>query len=164
MSNPAPIQASHELVKAVYRNYAAYHQHPVNIAIHAVCVPLIILSIIGLLNLIPSPIPIGYIVPVVFIAYYVLMCPRLLPVSAALLAVLIGIDQFFQHFASSIYWLINVLLFFVCWALQFWGHKLEGNRPAFIENRNLIFHGPFMAAILALGHLFPRLIPLEMKT
>lgn len=164
MSSPPPIQDSQQLMKALYRNYNAYHQHPVNIAIHAVCVPLIILSMIGLLNLIPSPIPIGYFVPVVFITYYMVMCSRLLPVAMALFGVLIGVDQFLQYFATSFYWLINVLLFSVCWAMQFWGHRLEGNKPAFIENRNLLFHGPFMAAILALGHLFPRLIPFEMKS
>ena len=164
MSSPAPIQNSHQLMKAVYRNYSAYHQHPVNIAIHAVCVPLIILSIIGLLNLIPSPLPIGYVVPVAFIAYYAVMCPRLLPVAMVLFGVFIGVDQALQYFTSSIYWLINVLLFTVCWAMQFWGHRLEGNRPAFMDNRNLLFHGPFMAAILALGHVFPRLIPLQMKS
>ena len=151
-------------MKAVYRHYDAYHRHPVNIAIHAVCVPLIILSIIGLLNLIPSPIPIGYLVPVVFIIYYAVMCPRLLPLALVLFGVLIGVDQMLQYYALSFYWMVNSLLFIVCWAMQFWGHKLEGNRPAFMDNRNLLFHGPFMAAILALGHVFPRLIPLEIKT
>jgi uncharacterized membrane protein YGL010W len=154
MSSPVSTQANH-LMKAVYSNYNAYHQHPVNIAIHAICVPLIILSIIGLLNLIPSPISVGYFVPVAFIAYYVVMCPGLLPVAMVLFGVLIGVDQFLQYFASSVYCLINIMLFTVCWAMQFWGHSFEGNRPAFI--------GPFMAAILALVHLFPRLIPLDVK-
>lgn len=153
-----------QLMKAIYRNYNAYHQHPVNIGIHAACVPLIILSIIGLLNLIPIPIPLGYVIPVVFIAYYIVMCPRLLPFAMGLFGVLIGVDQFLHYSASGVYWLINVLLFFVCWVLQFLGHRFEGNKPAFIDNPKLLFHGPFMAVILALEHLFPRLIPLEMKS
>jgi len=164
MSNPVTIPSSHQLMKALYQNYSAYHQAPVNIAIHAVCVPLIILSIMGLLNLIHSPIPIGYLIPVAFFIYYIAMCPRLLPLAMALFGVLIGVDQIFQHFASSFYELINILLFVACWVMQFYGHRLEGNMPAFVEDRNSLIHGPFMAAILALGHLFPSLIPLEMKS
>jgi uncharacterized membrane protein YGL010W len=164
MVRSSRIQDNYRLMRAVYRSYGAYHQHPVNIAIHAICVPLIILSIIGLLNLIPSPIPIGSLIPMVFISYYAIMCPRLLTIALLLFGVLIGLDQLVQSFFSDSYWLINVLLFIICWVMQFLGHRLEGNKPAFIEDRTFLVHGPFMAAILAFGHLFPRLIPVEMKS
>jgi len=44
-------------------------------------------------------------------------------------------------------------LFVVCWILQFWGHKKEGNKPAFIGNKESGLHSTFMAPILVIRHI-----------
>ena len=40
-------------------------------------------------------------------------------------------------------WRLAVLLFLVGWALQFIGHAIEGNRPAFFKNPMYLLVGPW---------------------
>ncbi len=140
----------------VISDYESYHKDPLNIKIHVVCVPLIILSVLGLLNAIPiawGPVRIGHIVCSLYLSYYIFYArPYLLP-CFAMFAVLIAADFQLVKLSTQLYLSIHISLFVVCWILQFWGHKKEGNKRAFIDNKESGLHSTFMAPILVIRHI-----------
>ncbi len=137
-------------------DYEAYHKDPFNIKIHIFCVPLIILSIIGMLNAIPIAwgfVRIGHIVCFLYLSYYIFYARPYLLKCFAMFAVIILIDSMIAKFAPQFYLLINISIFVVSWIIQLWGHKIEGNKPAFIDNKETGFHSTFMAPILVIRHI-----------
>jgi uncharacterized membrane protein YGL010W len=138
------------------RDYESYHKDPLNIKIHIICVPLIILSVVGMLNAIPvawGPIRIGHIVCLLYFSYYIFYArPYLLP-CFAMFAAIIAVDFLLAKLPSPLYLSINISLFVVSWALQIWGHKKEGNKPAFIDNKETAIHSTFMAPIMIIRHI-----------
>lgn len=143
-------------LKKVISDYESYHKDPLNIKIHIICVPLIILSVIGILNAIPvawGPVRIGHIICFLYFSYYIFYArPYLLP-CFAMFASLIAVDFLLAKLSSQLYLSINISLFVVCWILQIWGHKKEGNKPAFIDNKETAIHSTFMAPIMVIRHI-----------
>ncbi len=140
----------------IISDYESFHKDPLNIRIHIICVPLIILSIVGMLNAIPISwgwVGIGHIVCLLYSSYYIFYARPYLLSCFALFAFLIMIDFFLAKFPIQLYLSINILLFVVCWILQFWGHNKEGNKPAFIDNKETAFHSTFMAPIMVIRHI-----------
>jgi len=140
----------------VISDYESFHKDPLNIRIHIICIPLIILSIVGILNAIPTTLGglgIGHIVCFLYSSYYVFYARPYLLSCFSMFAVLIAIDFFLAKLPIQLYLSINVFLFVVCWILQFWGHKKEGNKPAFIDNKETAFHSTFMAPIMVIKHI-----------
>ena len=39
-------------------------------------------------------------------------------------------------------WLFSLIIFFVAWAGQFYGHKVEGKKPSFIKDIQFLLIGP----------------------
>ena len=140
----------------VISDYESYHKDPLNIKIHVICVPLIILSVVGMLNAIPiawGPVRIGHIICSLYFSYYIFYArPYLLP-CFAMFAALIAADFQLAKLSTQSYLSIHVSLFVVCWILQFWGHKKEGNKPALIGNKETGLHSAFMAPILVIRHI-----------
>ena len=140
----------------VISDYESYHKDPLNIKIHVICVPLIILSVVGMLNAIPiawGPVRIGHIVCSLYFSYYIFYArPYLLP-CFVMFAALIAVDFQLAKLSTQLYLSINISLFVVCWILQFWGHKKEGNKPALIDNKESGLHSTFMAPILVIRHI-----------
>lgn len=143
-------------LEKVIRDYESYHKDPLNIKIHVICVPLIILSVVGMLNAIPiawGPVRIGHIVCSLYFSYYIVYArPYLLP-CFALFAALIAADFQLAWLSTQLYLAFHVSLFVVCWIVQLWGHKKEGNKPAFIDNKETGLHSIFMAPILVIRHI-----------
>ena len=137
-------------------DYESYHQDPVNIKIHVVCVPLIILSVLGMLNMIPiawGPVRVGHVVGLLYFSYYIFYArPYVLP-CFAMFGVLIAADFQLAKLSTQLYLSIQVSIFVLGWILQFWGHKKEGNQPAFIANKESGLHSMFMAPILVVRHI-----------
>ena len=130
--------------------YAKDHQHPVNQAIHKVCVPLIVLSLIGLLWAIPVPRAFVEISPVLnwgtcfllaaVVYYFILSFPLalgMLPVALLTTLLVNGLAGL-----SWPLWLSAGLIFVLAWAGQFYGHVLEGKRPAFFRDLQFLMIGP----------------------
>lgn len=137
-------------------DYESYHQDPLNIKIHIFCVPLIILSIVGTLNAIPIQwdlIRIGHIVCLLYFSYYIFYARPYLLSCFTLFSILIIIDFLFAKLSPQLYLFINISLFVICWIIQLWGHKQEGNKPAFLDNKETGFHSTFMAPILVIRHI-----------
>jgi len=143
------------LDKAI-NDYESFHKNPLNIKIHIFCVPLIILSVIGMLNAIPitwGPVGIGHIVCFLYFSYYIFYARPYLLSCFAMFAILIAADFLLAKLPSQLYLSINISLFVVSWILQIWGHKKEGNKPAFIDNKETAIHSTFMAPIMVIRHI-----------
>ena len=143
-------------LEKVIRDYESYHKDPVNIKIHVICVPLIILSVIGMLNAIPiawGPVRIGHIVCSLYCSYYMFYARAYLLACFGMFAALIAVDWQLAKLSTQLYLSIHVSLFVVCWIVQLWGHKKEGNKPAFIDNKETGLHSIFMAPILVIRHI-----------
>jgi uncharacterized membrane protein YGL010W len=129
--------------------YAESHQHPVNQAIHHVCVPLIVFSLLGLLWLVPgglhqqypSYLNLATLLVIVALVYYfflsILFAAGMLIASALMLL--------------SIWWLfvtnaplfeISVFIFILAWVGQFVGHRIEGKKPSFFKDIQFLLIGP----------------------
>ncbi len=137
-------------------DYESYHKDPLNIKIHMLCVPLIILSVVGMLNAIPvawGPVRIGHIVCFLYFSYYIFFARPYLLSCFIMFATLIAIDFQLAKLTTSLYLSINISVFVVSWILQIWGHKKEGNIPAFIDNKETAIHSTFMAPIMVIRHI-----------
>jgi uncharacterized membrane protein YGL010W len=131
-------------------DYGASHQHPVNKALHWVCVPLIVLAVLGLLWSLPVPPALATRAPLVnwttlavaaAVGYYALLSLRLalgmlLPLAVALWAL--------TRLAAAPppLWQSCLAIFVVAWIGQFVGHAVEGRRPSFFKDLQFLLIGP----------------------
>jgi len=137
--------------------YGAYHHNNINVAIHIVCVPAILMTILLLLTNTPAiPLPpwlsvpnlpanVGTIGAVLYSTLYILMEP----VAGAMLAPLIvGGTAYANHLTSTYPATANSwagAIFITSWIAQFIGHgKFEGRAPALLDNLvQALFLAPF---------------------
>lgn len=128
--------------------YGSYHDHPVNVAIHMICVPTLLMTAFLLATntppLVPMPdwlvIPslpsnLGTIATLVYATIYVLMEP----VAGGILAPLMLAGTAYANHLSKTYgqtanyWALGLHL--SSWIAQFIGHGVfEGRAPALMDN------------------------------
>lgn len=143
-------------IEPIIRDYEAYHQDPVNIKVHLICVPLIMLSVLGLLNALPtgSGVPgAGHLMAALFLGYYLIFARGYFTACLILFALLIAADLLLSQLPIALYSGLNISVFILAWIGQFWGHRREGNRPAFVENSSRTIHYMFMAPLLVVRHI-----------
>jgi uncharacterized membrane protein YGL010W len=113
----------------LFREYGASHQNKVNKLIHWICVPTILVSVIGLLESIPfpfpsTPIPLswGRVVSFFALFFYVNLSPSL---AVGMAAVLFGSFQLLAAVerAGYVVWKTSLAAFAAAWVLQFIGHR-----------------------------------------
>ncbi|KAL8730638.1 MAG: hypothetical protein Q9166_003951 [cf. Caloplaca sp. 2 TL-2023] len=150
--------------------YGSYHDHPVNVAIHMLCVPMILLTafLFGTNTppLVPMPhwlvIPnlpsnLGTIACLIYATLYILMEP----VAGGMLAPLMLAGTAYGHHLTSTYgqtanyWALG--LHVASWIAQFIGHGIfEGRAPALLDNLvQAFFLAPFfvwMEVLFRLGY------------
>jgi len=130
--------------------YANDHRNPANKTLHRVCVPLIVLSLLGLLWALPTPAAVrslgGYANWATAFAtgallYYVLLSPRL---AAGMLAILIACIVVIDALGSLPWplWQTSATIFVIAWIGQFIGHTIEGKRPSFFRDVQFLLIGP----------------------
>jgi uncharacterized membrane protein YGL010W len=137
--------------------YSADHRHPVNQAIHWICVPPIVWSVIALLWTIPVPStlarPGAWAVAAMVLAFYwywkhsrplaaaLLLAFALLGLLTNLLSGLLGAAALRE---------LAVGVFVAAWIGQFIGHRFEGRRPSFLTDLSYLLIGPawLMAKLL----------------
>jgi uncharacterized membrane protein YGL010W len=130
--------------------YANDHQNPVNQVLHKICVPAIVVSLIGMLWSIPVPAfaaDLGRYAnwATAFIAaamiYYLSLSPRcalgMLPVIAISLLIVERLDTL-----PWALWQTSLAIFVVAWIGQFIGHSVEGKRPSFFRDLQFLLIGP----------------------
>jgi len=131
--------------------YGESHQHPLNQKIHWICVPLIMLSLVALLSLLPLKLamlnqyPIlnhsGFLLIVIASLYYFFLSIPLfagmIPVSAL---ILFAVD--FLALVPLPLWQTATAIFVLAWIGQFYGHKVEGKKPSFLKDVQFLLIGP----------------------
>lgn len=145
--------------------FAAYgdsHHNKTNEAIHWICIPAITLSLLGLLWSIPMPRGFGELaayfnVATIFLAFAMIFYVRLSPpLAAGMLAISVVFLALIAGYAKAGWtsvWPVALAIFVVAWILQFVGHKLEGKKPAFLQDLQFLLIGP----IWLLGFIYRRL-------
>ena len=140
--------------------YGVSHQNKTNKLIHYFCVPLIFFSIVGLLLSIPlgplnklnQPYLINWasiaMIPVLY--FYLRLAFKM--AMAILLFSVVCIYLNFQIFfyISLDLWAVSLIIFAVAWIFQFYGHKIEGKKPSFIDDIQFLLIGPAWI----INHLF----------
>ena len=129
--------------------YGESHQNPTNKLLHWLCVPAIFFSIVGLLYALKIPLNItpdlqlNAAILVLFgvvIYYFRLSAP--LAVGMLLFSlVCLSLAQSIEDTTYSL-WKVSVAIFVVAWAVQFWGHKIEGKKPSFLKDLQFLLIGP----------------------
>ena len=130
--------------------YNESHQNRVNKILHWICVPLIMLSLLGLLWSISIPLGIHSltislnwaIVLVIFsLIFYFIISP---PLTFGMLMVSIAMLWALQILSglSTPLWLVSVVIFVVSWIGQFIGHQYEGKSPSFFKDVQFLLIGP----------------------
>lgn len=117
------------------RQYAGDHVHPVNHRIHQVCIPLILLSVVGLLQLLPGKAVVygiqlgwGDGALMALLAFY---SHHDLKLAFAAVPGAIGLALLLRLLP----WPAHAFLFAAGWIAQLIGHaKYEGNKPTLTAN------------------------------
>ncbi|MGH8496511.1 MAG: DUF962 domain-containing protein [Gammaproteobacteria bacterium] len=130
--------------------YGESHRNATNKLLHWVCVPLIVLSLVGLLWSIPVPQAFEDISPALnwataflmaAVVYYFVLSTSLaigmVPVLAAIVLIVIWLDSL-----EPPLWLISAAIFAAAWVGQFIGHAIEGKRPSFFKDIQFLMIGP----------------------
>ena len=145
--------------------YGESHQNKINKLIHWICVPIIMLSLIGILSKVSIsshaiaislgsgelisqyatlflPLDLGNIIIVIAFIYYLRMS---VPMAAGMFVIGIVIRLICAIISSTfitndIY--IYISIFFIAWIGQFIGHKIEGKKPSFIKDIQFLLIGP----------------------
>jgi len=141
-------------IDALLSEYGESHQNETNKAIHWICVPLIFLSVVGMIASIPSGIVQSVmgegnpyanwatVVLVLIIIYYVSLS-IFLTIGMAFFAVLcLMIVNMIAQLDIAPLWLVSVIIFVVAWIGQFYGHKVEGKKPSFLKDVQFLLIGP----------------------
>ncbi|WP_298626484.1 DUF962 domain-containing protein [uncultured Legionella sp.] len=136
--------------------YAEYHQNPMTRYTHMAGVPLIILSLMILLGFVKIVIPDVYatnlacLTAVIALIYYFRLNWKLTLVLVPIFIVLLWFANLFSYFGPTKLGLWAFLITFVLgWGLQFYGHYIEGKKPAFMVNLCQALIAPlFLAAEL----------------
>jgi uncharacterized membrane protein YGL010W len=127
--------------------YGESHQNSTNKTIHWICIPLIMLSLLGLLYSIPFFVEKTLLFnwAAAFMAFTLLFYLRLSPAIFAGF-VLIGIAMVYivhsiaQAGQPLLY--ISIGVFVLAWIGQFIGHKIEGKKPSFFDDLQFLLIGP----------------------
>ena len=130
--------------------YGHSHQNPLNEVIHWVCVPLIAFSLIALLHALPTG-PLGTVAPwfdwamvlvVVASIFYLRLSFSIAVGMMIMTGLAISIIVIWDRFVPWPLWPVAAGLFVLSWIAQFIGHRIEGEKPSFLEDLQFLLVGP----------------------
>jgi uncharacterized membrane protein YGL010W len=148
-------------VEQWFGEYGESHTHPRNELLHFICVPAIVMTVIGFLWSIPVPAAFATMSPwlnwativvALAIVYYFSLSAKLGIGAAVALVALLGVVSWLDTLAWPL-WLTCAVIFVVAWIGQFIGHAIEGKRPSFFKDVQFLLIGP----LWLLGHLYRKL-------
>jgi uncharacterized membrane protein YGL010W len=126
--------------------YGESHRNATNKAIHWVCIPLIVLSTLGLLQAVPVPgatpwLHAGTVVAALALVFYARLSLSILAGMAAVAGTCLAINGAIAAAGLPIGW-ISAGIFGAAWLAQFVGHKIEGKKPSFFQDLQFLLIGP----------------------
>ena len=132
--------------------YGESHQNPLNKSIHWICVPLIMLSLIGLLYTIPYKISFTLnnnhylvnwaIIFLSFVSFFYFRLSKTLFIGMIIISVSMLYGAKFLSSFDWPLWKSCLLIFILSWIGQFIGHKIEGKKPSFLKDLQFLLIGP----------------------
>ena len=140
--------------------YSESHRNPGNEILHWICVPAILVSVLGLLASLPAPAAFREISPyfdwasmfaLAAVLYYFMVSVPLAIGMTIVLVALLAVVHWLAGFETPL-WIICVGIFVVAWIGQFIGHIMEGKRPSFFKDVQFLMIGPMWL----LSHLYRR--------
>jgi uncharacterized membrane protein YGL010W len=132
----ASAEISSRRIDELLNHYAQSHLHPTNEGIHFAAIPLIMLSLIGLMFCLHPLVAYGFILA--SMVYYL----RLSLVFTAAMSVWSAIMLAVVHAMGEQRLYICLAVFVGAWVMQFIGHKIEGKKPSFFEDVQYLWIGP----------------------
>jgi uncharacterized membrane protein YGL010W len=148
-------------VEQWFGEYGESHRNPRNEMLHIICVPPIVLTVIGFLWSIPVPAAFVEVSPwlnwatiaiALSIVYYFSLSVTLWLGAAIGLGIMAYIVSWLDTLAWPL-WATCLVIFVIAWIGQFIGHAIEGKRPSFMNDIQFLLIGP----IWLLGHLYRKL-------
>ena len=146
-----------------FAEYGVSHKNKTNKLIHWFAVPIIFLTIIGLLWDIPTPALLAelgfnwaYLGIAFSLVFYLLFSARLAIGLALFLALCVAILLAYSNskLANSVpTWAMSLALFAIAWVFQFVGHQIEGAKPSFFKDIVFLMIGP----AFFMGYIYRRL-------
>lgn len=138
-------------LQSLLSEYGESHQNRTNVIIHKVFVPLIMLSVIGILFAVPTPSfmeKLNLNWALVAVALTLLYYARLSMKYFLFMIPILGIMYWIvAASADNLNILIaSVVVFIISWAFQFIGHKIEGKKPSFLKDLLFLLIGPLWVA------------------
>jgi uncharacterized membrane protein YGL010W len=130
--------------------YGESHQNRANKTLHWICVPIIVISLIGLLWSLPVPGAFVQVSPLLNWGTVVLLAGVIYYLSMSW-SLGLGMMLFVAGVTLSVLWLeqlpwplwiVCVALFVAAWIGQFIGHHYEGKRPSFFKDVQFLMIGP----------------------
>ena len=134
-------------VDQLLAHYEESHRDPRNERIHFVAIPLIMLSLLGLLSAIHPWVAYGFVLA--SMVYYARLSTVFLLTMAGVSVLALAL----VHAMGERVLLISTVIFVGAWIAQFVGHKLEGRKPSFFEDLQYLWVGP----IFVVSKLFLKL-------
>lgn len=144
-----------------FGEYSESHRHPRNELLHFICVPAIVMTVIGFLWAIPVPEAMARLSPWInfatltvaaAIVYYFSLSVSLGIGAAIALAGLTWVVSWLDTLSWPL-WATCLAIFVLAWIGQFVGHAIEGKRPSFFKDVQFLLIGP----LWLLGHLYRKL-------
>ena len=136
--------------------YGESHQNSTNKAIHWICVPLIFISLFGLLaspglwfpidysfTLFEIPFQINWTMVLILIAtIFYLSLSFSLTIGMLLISIIALLINYKLDQLPIELWKTSLIIFVIAWIGQFMGHKIEGKKPSFFEDIQFLLIGP----------------------
>lgn len=133
--------------------YGVSHRNATNEVLHIICVPLIVLSLLGFLWSLPSPrMNWAVITALVALAYYFALSPRLALGVALAFALMLPVVVWLGTLPWPL-WASSLAIFLAAWVGQFVGHAIEGQRPSFFKDLQFLLIGPLWLVMKLYGRL-----------
>ncbi len=137
-------------IDALLREYGESHQNPVNKAIHWVCVPVIVWTVLALIWSLPVPEVFNKVnnlnwmtlLLAVSVLYYLVVSWQLAVGFLAYAAICVALVRGYEASFSLPLWQFALGVFVLAWIGQFWGHKIEGKKPSFFKDVQFLLIGP----------------------
>jgi uncharacterized membrane protein YGL010W len=139
------------VLKAHFADYASFHGTPGNKACHYIGIPMIVMTLLALLSMVPLFSMGGYTVTLaeLLVALTTLYYLRLDPLLAALM---VAASVVLMLLGRQLTLPVALSLFVVGWILQFVGHYVyEKRSPAFYRNLAHLLVGPLWILAKATG-------------
>jgi uncharacterized membrane protein YGL010W len=130
--------------------YSASHTNQTNKTLHWLCVPPIVLSVMGLLWSLPVPevfaehslwLNWATLAATAAAVYYFALSPALALGASLAFLILLWITHWLTGLPWPL-WITSVVIFVAAWIGQFVGHAIEGKRPSFFKDVQFLLIGP----------------------